>query len=450
MEQNEERYDIQGKLGEGGRGTVYLARDRQLNRTVAIKRLMADKDDAEEAYQAVLRESRALSALNSPHIVRVFDVGQDEEGPYVVMEHLNGKTLQEVVTHAPLVEGDFFQIAEQGLEALIAAHEVHLLHRDIKPGNLMLNWLPSGRFNLKLLDFGLAKFSETPSVQTIAYGKSVMGSIYFMAPEQFERRPLDARTDLYSLGCVFFYSLTGDYPFNGESVAAVMVSHLHGKHPDLHTLRPDLSPALCDWVTHFIALNPDNRPSSAQQALEAFQEAKDGTFALQPRPPIEPSLPSPPPLFTPPTNHPPLLQTATHPIPTATTGVVPTATTGHIPTITQPTLTSASSGIPTWLMVLIGLCLAAAILLGLIVLNSGDPSIPPPNPASRNTDTPPAKPAGPDQAFLNRDKDKDGIISLQEFFTSTDPQVQNTQSPIFRRLDTDSSDGLSPEEFSKR
>ena len=215
MEKNEERYDIQGKLGEGGRGTVYLAQDRQLNRTVAIKRLSTEKEDADASYEAVLRESRALSALSSPHIVRVFDVGQDEDGPYVVMEHLNGKTLHEVVSNAPLIEGDFFQIAEQGLEALIAAHEVHLLHRDIKPGNLMLNWLPSGRFNLKLLDFGLAKFSDTPSVQTIAYGKSVMGSIYFMAPEQFDRELLDARTDLYSLGCLYYYGRTSRYPFDG-------------------------------------------------------------------------------------------------------------------------------------------------------------------------------------------------------------------------------------------
>lgn len=480
METDEERYDIQGKLGEGGRGTVYLARDRQLNRTVAIKRLSTDKENAEEAYQAILHESRALSAINSPHIVRVFDVGQDEEGPYVVMEHLNGKTLHEVVSRAPLIESDFLPIAEQALEALIAAHEVHLLHRDIKPGNLMLNWLPSGRFNLKLLDFGLAKFSETPSVQTIAYGKSVMGSIYFMAPEQFERRPLDARTDLYSLGCVFFFSLTGEYPFDGENVAAVMASHLQSNHPALQSVRPDLPPALCEWVNYFIARDPDQRPASAQEALEALHEVKRGTFTRKAPAPISPQLtsspppppPPPPTTLTPtisgplltPTPSTPSITTGAIPVaqlaPTATTGLSPTAatglfptspTTGVVPTLGTAPVHTSRSGLPVWLLFVIALCAALIIGLGWLILNRGQPSPPPADPTPPVTTAPPKNsPPPPNPAFLKRDKDKDGKISLQEFFTSQDPQVQNRQELIFVRLDTDENGTLSPVEFAKR
>ena len=114
--EDEERYEIRGKVGEGGRGAVYRAYDRHLNRSVAIKRLFTDDAEGGDSNEAVMKESHALSAISSPHIVRVFDVAQDEEGPYVVMEFLEGKTLHEVVSKAPLVLQDFLTVAEQSLE----------------------------------------------------------------------------------------------------------------------------------------------------------------------------------------------------------------------------------------------------------------------------------------------------------------------------------------------
>ena len=191
-----------------------------------------------------MKESHALSAINSPHIVRVFDVAQDEEGPYVVMEYLDGQTLHDVVSKEPLVVEDFKNVAEQDLEALIAAHDTKLLHRDIKPSNLMLTWLPSGRMQLKLLDFGLAKFTEKPAVQTIAQKGSVLGSIYFMAPEQFDRTPLDPRTDLYSLGVTLYYLAAGRPPFEGRSAPEVMKKHLLEEAQPLGELRSDLGAGL--------------------------------------------------------------------------------------------------------------------------------------------------------------------------------------------------------------
>ena len=449
---DEERYDIQGKLGEGGRGAVYLAKDRQLNRTVAIKRLLAEEKDADAAYEALLNESRALSSINNPHIVRVFDVCQDEDGPYVVMEHLKGKTLHEVVANAPLLEHDFLEIAEQALEALIAAHQVHLLHRDIKPGNLMLTWLPSGRFNLKLLDFGLAKFSSAPSVQTVAHGQSVMGSIYFMAPEQFERAPLDQRTDLYSLGCVFFFALTGDYPFNGENVTAVMASHLQGTHHDLQALRPDLSPSLCDWVTSFIARTPDQRPSSAQKALDALAETHQGPLTTTSPQPIAPQL------LTGPVHIDPL------------TGQIPVPPTGQIPVQTAPTTLHSSSGIPLPLVITMGVLSLLILTLGTAIYFRPEPGPPLPiSPApdralaehaakqaptsGRISSDPEATPAKTDperkpaQVFRNRDKNKDGKLSESEFVGKKTGKALEQQKKLFQSLDKDKDGFLSLYEF---
>ena len=153
----------------------------------------------------------------------------DSDGPYVVMELLSGRTLDEMVERGTLTYDDFREVALQSQEALIAAQDLDLVHRDIKPTNMMVTWLPSGRFQVKLVDFGLAKFSPQPSLQTIDHGDSVFGSIYFMAPEQFERTPLDQRTDMYSLGCVYYYCLTGQHPFDGETAPLVMTAHLQNR-----------------------------------------------------------------------------------------------------------------------------------------------------------------------------------------------------------------------------
>ncbi len=280
----QERYEIRRKLGQGGVGAVYEGWDTQLGRKVAIKRLLSeDEDQSEEKVEELLRECHSLSALNSPNIVSLFDFGQDSDGPFVVMELLEGETLEEIINRAPFTEQDFLVLAEQSLEGILAAHEEHLLHRDLKPCNFMMTWLPSGRMQIKVLDFGLAKFAVEPTKQTIAHGNALFGSIYFMAPEQFEQLPLDARTDLYSLGAVFYYALTGAYPFDGDSVAQVMAGHLTGRYKDLREYRPDIKPALCNWVMSLMSRDPDDRPDSAAVALEQFSGVLQGTF--DPAPP---------------------------------------------------------------------------------------------------------------------------------------------------------------------
>lgn len=267
-----ERYEIKGKIGEGGVGAVYHAYDTHLNRDVAIKRVLADGgyEDQEDATKSLLKEATALSSVQHPHIVTVYDAGIDADGPYVVMELIHGRTLDEMVERATMTWDDLREVALQSQEALIAAQDLDLVHRDLKPSNLMVCWLPSGKFQVKIVDFGLAKFSATPSLQTIAHGDAVFGSIFFMAPEQFERIPLDKCTDMYSMGCLYYYALTGVYPFNGDTAAAVMVSHLQHHVTPLHELRPDIPQWGCDWIMWHIEREMQARPQDARESLGRF------------------------------------------------------------------------------------------------------------------------------------------------------------------------------------
>ena len=266
------RYEIREQIGKGGLGAVYKALDTQLQREVAIKRVLsaekATEDEVKEAANKLIAEAQTLSSLNHPNIVTVFDVGQDESGGFVVMELLKGETLDETVERGVLTQEDFTEVVYQTMEALIAAQANNVIHRDIKPTNIMVIWQASGKFQLKILDFGLAKFSRSPSVQTMDQEESVMGSIFFMAPEQFERGELDARTDLYQMGCVYYNALTGQYPFNGETAPQVMNAHLQHKVIPLDQVRPDLSPSICQWVMWMINRDIAHRPADARDALK--------------------------------------------------------------------------------------------------------------------------------------------------------------------------------------
>ncbi len=268
----EDRYEIREQLGKGGVGAVYRAYDRHLNREVAIKRILpkGDAEDRAAAMQQMTEEAATLCSLQHPHIVTVYDVGSDEDSPFVVMELLTGRTLEELIGAGPLTWDDFRELALQTQEALIAAQERQLLHRDIKPGNVMLTWLPSGKFQVKLVDFGLAKFTPQPTQQEINKDDSIFGSIFFMAPEQFERKPLDARTDMYAMGCVYYHALSSVYPFDGSTGQAVMEAHLQHRVRPLHELRPDLPRWVADWVMWHMNRNPDDRPPDAREALEKF------------------------------------------------------------------------------------------------------------------------------------------------------------------------------------
>jgi len=269
---SDERYEIRGKIGQGGVGAVYQAFDTHLNREVAIKRVLAEGgyEDQGEATKHLLKEATALSSVQHPHIVTVYDAGVDTDGPYVVMELIHGRTLDEMVERGTLTWDDTREVALQTQEALIAAQDLDLVHRDLKPSNVMVCWLPSGKFQVKIVDFGLAKFSTTPSLQTIDHGDAVFGSIFFMAPEQFERTPLDKRTDMYAMGCLYYYALTGEYPFTGDTAAQVMASHLQHHVTPLSEVRPDIPQWGADWIMWHLERYMDDRPKDSREALERF------------------------------------------------------------------------------------------------------------------------------------------------------------------------------------
>ena len=273
------RYEIREQIGKGGLGAVYKAFDTQLQREVAMKRVLspdqATEEEVKEAASKLIAEAQTLSTLNHPNIITVFDVGQDDEGGFVVMELLKGETLNETIERGVLTQEDFTEVVYQTMEALIAAQAANVIHRDIKPTNIMVIWQASGKFQIKILDFGLAKFSKSPSVQTMDQEDSVLGSIFFMAPEQFERGELDARTDIYQMGCVFYNALTGQYPFNGDTAPQVMNAHLQHKVIPLDQVRPDLPPAICQWVMWLINRDIDHRPADARDALKRWPKNPD-------------------------------------------------------------------------------------------------------------------------------------------------------------------------------
>jgi Protein kinase domain len=264
-----ERYQIKERIGHGGLGEVFIALDTQLQREVALKRMKAAEGQSPDD---LIKEAKVLSALQHPNILTVFDLGQDEQGAFVITELLRGETLEQVIARGPLRYEDFRQMALQSLEGLVAAQALNLIHRDLKPANLMVIWHASGKFQVKILDFGLAKISQQASRQTEDQQAGIMGSIFYMAPEQFERQPLDGRTDLYALGSIFYFSLTGKNPFDGDTAPVVMAAHLTHRVTPLIQVRPDLPPWVCDWVMWFINRDPADRPASAQEAMEAFQQ----------------------------------------------------------------------------------------------------------------------------------------------------------------------------------
>jgi len=257
---------------------VYRAYDNVMRRDVAIKRLLPVEETNlnEKAGNLIEREAAALARFQHPNIVTIYAMEEDDDGPFVVMEMIEGEDLHAVMEEGALSWEDFKDVAPQCLEPLVAASELNLLHRDLKPGNIMLTMTPSERFLVKILDFGLAKFSQQPSLQTLDQKGSFLGSIDYIAPEQLELRPLDQRTDLYSLGCVLYYSLAQKAPFTGENPARTSMNHLKHKCVHISELRSDVSKPVADWLMRMISREVEDRPCDAAEALEELVSALKG------------------------------------------------------------------------------------------------------------------------------------------------------------------------------
>lgn len=268
----EERYELRTRIGQGGLGTVYRGYDSKMKREVAIKRISKGNPDSlpKDAHEQLLKEASTLSSLQHPNVVTVYDFETDDDGPCVVMELISGRVLNEIIDRASLTWHDFRELTMQSQEALIAAQELELVHGDLKPGNIMLDWLPSGKFQVKVVDFGQAVFTKAHSADSVEELETVFGTVHFMPPEQFAKAPLDKRSDMYSIGCVYYQALTSRFPFNGRTGREVTKAHIDHSVVPLHDLRKDIPRWACDWVMWHISRKPEERPQSAREALARF------------------------------------------------------------------------------------------------------------------------------------------------------------------------------------
>ncbi|WP_395748743.1 serine/threonine-protein kinase [Prosthecobacter sp.] len=267
-----DRYELLAPIAEGGLGTVFRALDRQMGREVAVKRLLpATAGNSAAALDALLHEARRQSALHHPSIVSVIEAGTDSQGAFIAMELVHGETLEARLTRSALTLAEFHDLVLQTLAALDAAHSAGVIHLDLKPENLMLAHHPDGGIHVKILDFGLARDLENTALEPTP--SPVQGSIFFMAPEQFQRAPVDVRTDIYSLGCLFYYAWAHQPPFAGETKPQVMVSHLYHRTTPLSQVRPGLPERTVRWIEWLTSRHPADRPASVAAALQAFSAA---------------------------------------------------------------------------------------------------------------------------------------------------------------------------------
>ena len=271
------RYEVLGRLGEGGVGVVYRGRQTQLNRFVAIKVLHPDAAASPEWRQRFAREARALSALAHPNVVPVTDSGIDRGVPYLVMELLEGRTLDDLIKEGPLPLWRALDIARQTLRGVAFAHGKGIIHRDLKPANVFLQALPDQDDHVRLLDFGMAKFLDGTSARsmadTVTRVGAVFGSVAYMSPEQVKAAPSDARTDVYAAGVLLFELLAGRRPFVADSHEGYMGAHLTQPVPSLAKTRSGIPAAAAFQVVieRAMAKKPAARFSDAAAMLAALE-----------------------------------------------------------------------------------------------------------------------------------------------------------------------------------
>ncbi|HKC24490.1 MAG TPA: serine/threonine-protein kinase, partial [Thermoanaerobaculia bacterium] len=255
-------YEITSPLGAGGMGEVYKAKDTRLERSVAIKVLPADVSHDAELRARFTREARAISALNHPHICALYDVGSEGGLDYLVMELLEGESLADRLAKGPLPRDQVLRFGVEIAEALDKAHRHGVVHRDLKPGNVMLT-----KSGVKLLDFGLAKLKEketepvlstlpTRRAEPLTERGTVLGTFQYMSPEQLEGKDVDPRSDIFALGAVLHEMATGEKAFGGASRASLIAAILSSEPPPISAIQKLSPPALDRLVKTCLAKDP--------------------------------------------------------------------------------------------------------------------------------------------------------------------------------------------------
>jgi len=265
-----DRYELRDQLGAGGMAEVFLGKDRVLGRTVAVKTLLAQYGGDPHFIERFRREAQHAAALNHPNIVSVYDTGSDDGTHYIVMEYVEGKTLRDIIREeGPLLPERVAEIGADVCAGLAFAHSHGIVHRDIKPANIMVTTAGA----VKVADFGIAR---AVSGDTVTQTAMVLGTAQYFSPEQAQSAPVDARSDIYSLGVVLYEMLTRQVPFTGSSPVAIAYKHVKEAPVLPSRLNPDVPPALEAIVMKAMAKNPDNRYQSAEEMREDLMRALHG------------------------------------------------------------------------------------------------------------------------------------------------------------------------------
>ncbi|WLR43575.1 Stk1 family PASTA domain-containing Ser/Thr kinase [Bacillus carboniphilus] len=271
------RYKILEVIGGGGMANVYLARDVILDRNVAIKILRFDFVNDNDFIRRFRREAQSATSLAHPNIVSIYDVGEEKDIYYIVMEYVEGKTLKQYIAqHAPLHPKEALHIQEQIVSAINHAHENGIVHRDIKPHNILVDQ----HGNIKVTDFGIAvALSSTTITQT----NSVLGSVHYLSPEQARGGLATNKSDIYSLGIVLFEMLTGRLPFDGESAISIALKHLQSEPPSIKRWNTQVPQSVENLVLKSMAKDPFHRYESAADFGDDIKTALDGDRLYEPR-----------------------------------------------------------------------------------------------------------------------------------------------------------------------
>lgn len=267
-------YRVLEKIGAGGMGEVFRARDERLGRDVALKLIRPASSDNPDLHRRFEQEARAAAALNHPNILAIYDVGFEGSSPYIVTELLEGQTVRQRLVSGPIPMRQAANYALQIAQALTAAHERHIVHRDLKPENLFI----TSDDRVKILDFGVAKLQPAPgedrsieSLTTVTKQGAVIGTVAYMAPEQLRGKTVDHRSDIFSLGAILYEMLSGQRAFHGETEVDTMTAVLLEEPAASNLEQASIPVAYQDVVRHCLEKEPENR----------FQSAKDLAFALQ-------------------------------------------------------------------------------------------------------------------------------------------------------------------------
>jgi serine/threonine-protein kinase len=271
------RYTVERELGRGGMGVVYLARDLTLERQVAIKLLPAELAAQPELRARFLRETRTAAGLSHPNIVPIYSVEEQHGLVFFAMGYVDGETLtQRVRRMGPLPASEVARLLQDAAWALSYAHGRGIVHRDVKPDNILIERATGRAF---LTDFGIARVANSTMT---AVGTS-LGTPQFMSPEQAAGEPVDARSDLYSLGVVGYFALTGSTPFDGPTVQAILAMHLTKPAPPVAQARPGIPPKLAEAVDRCLAKEPNQRFASGDELVNAIQSAQGSAVHVAPQ-----------------------------------------------------------------------------------------------------------------------------------------------------------------------